>query len=89
MLGWDSSVLTETAPDLVVDFLLLLAGRLALEEEERFDAGGFSALRESDVNAYGADSTLKTYSSGTPPGYFSRRRRMISTFFRLALRPSL
>jgi len=48
MLGWVSSVLMETGPDLAVDFrLLLLDGCLALEgeEEERFDADGFLILQ--------------------------------------------
>ena len=82
----------DTGCDLAADFrLLLLVGCLAFEGEdwEGFDADGSSVLQKDVVSGCVVNSTIKTYNSGTPSGYFSRRRRTISTFFRLALRLSL
>lgn len=87
-----SSTLTEGALNLAVDFrLLLLTGSLALGRVEvgRFGTDGLSALQKGGHQRRVADSTMKTHHLGTPSGYFSRRRRIISELFKFALRHSL
>lgn len=77
--------------DLAADFrLLLLTGCLVfLGGVERFNPEGLSDLQKSCCKRRVVDPTMKAYTSGTPSGYFSRRRRMISVLFMFALRLSL
>ena len=91
-LGLVPSASMEGNSDLALGFcLLFLVGCLALDREEGkgFDAEGSSILRKGHCQRRVMDSAIKTNNFGTPSGYFSRRRRIITTFFKLALKLSL